>query len=225
MFSGRGVVAYTLAREVQTAKELAKKVRAAIAAATSPAEIEAALAMLESKLVPSDDPTEYGYSARTLTDPATGITVAGIIHDSAALTVKDNVLHFAGACAACDAIRQHMTDGSLMVLFGKDISLSSGFAGTLTITFPVGSAYNGKTVTVLHCNSGMLETLTTTVKDGKATISVTSLSPFAVFVSRGQYSIPQTGEHGAAWIGWLMCGIAAGFGALAVRRKMKPSRG
>ncbi len=154
-------MAYTLASEVQVAKELAKKVRAAIAAATSPAEIEAALAMLESKLVPSDDPTEYGYSARTLTDPATGITVAGIIHDSAALTVKDNVLHFAGACAACDAIRQHMTDGSLMVLFGKDISLSSGFAGTLTIAFPVGSAYNGKTVTVLHCNSGMLETLTT----------------------------------------------------------------
>lgn len=48
------------------------------------------------------------YVPRTLTDPATGIAVSGdAIHRDAQLSVHDNALHFAGACAACDAIRAH----------------------------------------------------------------------------------------------------------------------
>lgn len=118
-----------------------------------------------------------------------------------------------------------MADGGLMLLFGKDISLTRGFIGTLTITFPVGSTYEGKTVTVLHCNLGALETFTATVKNGKASIVVTNLSPFAVFAPAGTVVPPPTGDGGAAWVGWLMFGVAAaGFIAAAARRR-KLSRG
>jgi uncharacterized repeat protein (TIGR02543 family) len=118
------------------------------------------------------------YSFRTLTDIATGISVSGTIRDDAALTVKDMTL---GTDAACDAIGQRMNDDDYVLLLGKDISLSQGFIGTLTITMPVGALYNGQTVTILHCAGGMLQTYTATVTDGKALFSVSSLSPFAVF--------------------------------------------
>ncbi len=68
-----------------------------------------------------------------------------------------------------------------MLLLGKDISLSHGFIGTLTMTIPVGAQYNGQTVTILHCAGETLQTYTATVAGGKAVFSVTSLSPFAVF--------------------------------------------
>ena len=118
------------------------------------------------------------YSFRTLTDIATGISVSGTIRDDAALTVKDITL---GTDAACDAIGQRMNDDDYVLLLGKDISLSQGFIGTLTITMPVGALYNGQTVTILHCAGGTLQTYTATVTDGKALFSVSSLSPFAVF--------------------------------------------
>ncbi len=120
----------------------------------------------------------------------------------------------------------HMADGGLMLLFSQDISPTEGFIGTLTITFPVGSAYEGQTVTVLHCNLGALETFTATVKNGKASITVTGLSPFAAFAPAGAAAVPpQTGDGGASWVGWLMFGVAAaGFIAAAARRR-KLSRG
>ncbi|HPL26856.1 MAG TPA: fibronectin type III domain-containing protein [Anaerolineae bacterium] len=126
-----------------------------------------------------DDPD---YIPRNLTDSATGIIVSGSsIHKDAVLTVTDVVLHAPGVDPACDAIRQRMNDDAYGLLLLKDISLSPGFSGTLTITIPLGAQYNGQTVTILHCAKGTLKTYGATVRDGKATFSVTSLSPLAVF--------------------------------------------
>ncbi len=115
---------------------------------------------------------------RTLTYSATDISVSGRIHKRAALTVKDISLHQEGTCDACDAIRKAQAGGQLIL--GFDIDLTQGFSGSLSISIPVGDQYNGRTVTILHCISGRLETLTATVTDGKATFTVTGLSPFAV---------------------------------------------
>ncbi len=166
-----------------------------------------------------DDP----YIFRTLTDSATGITVSGVIHRDAALTVKNTVLHAAGTCAACDAIRQRMTNSDFITLIDKDISLSLGFTGSLTVTIPVGSAYNGETVTILHCASGTLKTYTATVKDGKATFTVTSLSPFAVFADADELdNIPKTGDGGGfpLWLGLMASGVLLG-SVLVLRRRPK----
>ncbi len=166
-----------------------------------------------------DDP----YIFRTLTDSATGITVSGVIHRDAALTVKNTVLHAAGTCAACDAIRARMTDSDFITLIDKDISLSLGFTGSLTVTIPVGSAYNGETVTILHCASGTLKTYTATVKDGKATFTVTSLSPFAVFADADELdNIPKTGDGGGfpLWLGLMASGVLLG-SVLVLRRRPK----
>jgi LPXTG-motif cell wall-anchored protein len=166
-----------------------------------------------------DDP----YIFRTLTDSATGITVSGVIHRDAALTVKNTVLHAAGTCAACDAIRARMTDSDFITLIDRDISLSLGFSGSLTITIPVGSAYNGETVTVLHCANGTLKTYTATVQDGKATFTVTSLSPFAVFAdARELDNVPKTGDGGGfpLWLGLMASGVLLG-SVLVLRRRPK----
>jgi len=167
-----------------------------------------------------DDPD---YIPRTLTDSVTGITISGsLIYRDAALTIKDMALDAAGTCDACDAIRERMADDDFNLLFGKDIALSGGFNGSLTITVPVGSAYNGQTVTILHCSNGTLETFTVTVKDGKAIFNVTSLSPFAAFVEDGLDDIPKTGDSSSPWVWWLLCGVSAmGIVALIVLSKRK----
>jgi LPXTG-motif cell wall-anchored protein len=167
-----------------------------------------------------DDP----YIFRTLTDSATGIIVSGYIHRDAALTVKNTVLHAAGTCAACDAIRARMTDSDFITLADKDISLSLGFTGSLTVTIPVGAQYNGETVTILHCANGTLKTYTATVQDGKATFTVTSLSPFAVFADADELdNIPKTGDGGGfpLWLGLMSLGTLGGCLWLLLRRRPK----
>lgn len=80
-----------------------------------------------------------------------------------------------------------------MFILGKDISLTGGFIGKLTLSFPVGAQYNGETATILHCVNGTLETYTVKVKDRKVTFDVDSLSPFAVFTGAG--NAPKNGRR------------------------------
>ncbi len=168
-----------------------------------------------------DDP----YIFRTITDPSTGISVSGYIHRDAALTVQETVLPPAGTCAACDAIRARMTDSDFITLADKDISLSLGFRGSLSVSIPVGAQYNGKTVTILHCASGTLKIYIATVKEGKATFTVASLSPFAVFADAEKpddIPMPATGEGTGVYI-WLgLSSFAVSGGCLwLLRRKLK----
>lgn len=168
----------------------------------------------------SGGPDEHAYLSRTLTDSATGTTVFGLLHRNAALTVRNIVF---GSSAACDSIRLRMNDNNFITLFSKDVSITHGFIGTLTITIPVDGAYNGKIVTVLHGANGALETYTATVWDGKATFTVTGLSPLAVFVDSSQIAIPKTGDDGAfhLWLGLMAAGVLLSSLSLLLRRKPK----
>ncbi|HBT63805.1 MAG TPA: hypothetical protein DEB10_03970, partial [Ruminococcaceae bacterium] len=87
------------------------------------------------------------HTFRTLIDRATGITVSGNINEEAALTVTDLDL---GDNAADNAIHQRMNGHEYAFILGRNISLSGSFTGTLILSLPVGSQYNGQTVTILH---------------------------------------------------------------------------
>lgn len=164
---------------------------------------------------------DSAYAFRTLTDQATGITVSGYIHPNAVLTVRSSALHAEDACPACAAIRQRMGDSAFIALIDRDISLSPGFSGSLTVSIPVGAQYNGQTVTILHCANGTLQTYTATVQDGKVTFTATSLSPFAVFAGAGLAArLPKTGDA-ASLVGALALALAACCGAAIITRGKK----
>ena len=83
------------------------------------------------------------------------------------------------------------------LLFCADITVSGSYRGPLTLSFEVGEQYNGQTVTLLHAKNGKLTTYTTVVKNGIATFTVTSLSPFALFApvtAIDAIGIPKTGD-------------------------------
>ena len=133
------------------------------------------------------------YLPLTLTDPVSGISVSGSIREDDQLVVTDAAPHAAGECAACDAIRRRAQNKAYTLLLHKDISLAEGFMGELTLSIPVDPLYNGKKVAILHCASGTLKTYTAIVQNGRATFTVTGLSPFAVFAGVGGQGIPATG--------------------------------
>lgn len=135
------------------------------------------------------------YIPLSLTDPQTGISVSGSIREDAQLVVTDAVPHDPGECAACDAIRKRAENTAYTLLLHKDISLSEGFKGELTVNIPLDPLYNGKKVAILHCAGGTLKTYTAIVQDGRATFTVTELSPYAVFGGAGGQGIPATGAH------------------------------
>ena len=117
----------------------------------------------------------------TLTDSATGVTVSGDIYRNAELTVQNIALHLQHTCPACDEIRKAQADGRC--IFGFDIDLSQGFLSDITVSIPVGASYDGQTIDLLHCVSGRLEVLSAVVENGRASFTVSSLSPFAVTTS------------------------------------------
>lgn len=131
---------------------------------------------------------------QTLTDPGTGISLSGYLSPGAYLTVSDLAL---GTGAAEQAIRQQINDSSYLYILGKDIRLTGDYSGLLTITLPLGSQYTGKTVSILHARqNASLSTYSETVQEGKVTLTVDSLSPFAVFQEKSQDQIPATGADG-----------------------------
>ena len=116
-----------------------------------------------------------------------------------------------------------MADNSYITLLNKDISLSHSFMGSVTVSIPVGTQYNGKKVTILHCANGTLETFNVTVKDGDATFTLTGLSPIAVFAkadSDKPVDHPKTGYNDyTLWSGLLVC--CALCGSVLLRRRSK----
>lgn len=120
-----------------------------------------------------------GYKAMTLDDPATKITVSGSIQENAVLSVSDLTLDGSDASRA---IQEMKRNSAYIFLLGANISLSQKYSGLLTLTIPVGAQYNGRMATILHAHSGVLETYHAEVKNGAVSLTVTSLSPFAVFL-------------------------------------------
>ena len=131
-------------------------------------------------------PPPEKYTLRTLTDPATGVTVTGLMTIDTALTVETRHQHTAGTCEACDEIYARAAADEL-ILYG-DIALNGDYKGDLTVSIPVDAKYNGQTVTILHCNNGKLEGIDVVVSNGYATGTFPSLSPFAVVTARKSLS-------------------------------------
>lgn len=147
------------------------------------------------------------YHFRFLRDPATGVTVSGDgIHTDAQLTVSPLAPHGAN-CKACEAIRKATAAGRLIL--GFNIELSHGFIGEITLSLPVGSQYDGQTVTLLHCVNGRLEAVTVTAANGMATFTTAELSPVAAVSGPYDKSIapPQTGGGVPPW-GFTLIGLA-----------------
>lgn len=66
---------------------------------------------------------------------------------------------------------------------GYDVSISGGFYDKLKVHFPVGQAMNGKTATILQEKAdGSALVYSVVIADGYATIEVTELGKFAVFI-------------------------------------------
>jgi hypothetical protein len=124
------------------------------------------------------------YTTRTLTHSATGVRVYGRMVGSASLSVVENSLHAQGTCTACDTIREWMAAGNVIKTY--NINISNGYTGDMLVSIPVGSAYNGQQLTMVHDNGGYLERSTVTVNNGYAASTYASLSPFAVL--NGVYS-------------------------------------
>ena len=119
------------------------------------------------------------YTWRTLYDPDTGVKASGYFTSSAALEVKDRLLHAKGDCEVCDDIRTRQDRGELIALF--DIGLASGkYTGSLDVEIPVEAKYNGQEVLIIHCKDKVLESRTVKAENGLAKGTFSSLSPFAV---------------------------------------------
>ena len=188
----------------------------------------------------SSRPDTSAYISRTLTHTGSGVKVSGTMAPGAALTVNENTLHTeASGCAACAAIRAQLGAGNVLVLY--DISISGGYRGSVEVSIPVGSEYDGQALTVLHCLDHELESRELTAKDGYVTGTFTSLSPFAVLKpdaegapgtdanaenpeTGGDTSNPQTGDDGPhpLWWLWILIPAAAltiGIGFIIWRRR------
>ncbi len=150
----------------------------------------------------TEEPT---YILRTLTDSGSGVRVSGSIRSDAQLRVTPLSLH--PNDPACDAIRDAIARGDLIL--GFNIELSHGFIGEITLSLPVGSQYDGQTVTLLHCVNGRLEAVTVTAANGMATFTTAELSPVAAVSGPYDKSIapPQTGGGVPPW-GFMLIGLA-----------------
>ncbi|MEL7604328.1 MAG: hypothetical protein AAGU77_14315, partial [Bacillota bacterium] len=146
-----------------------------------------------------------------------GVWLCGdLIHRQAGLRVKTLSM------SSLPAQLRDAASGSA-ILLGYDVSLTRGFRGAVELSFPVGAAYEGQTVTILHLVNGVVKTYDVTVEDGMATVTVDSLSPFAVVWS-GVYAPnsvianpPKTGGA-PALLGWLTLAVCSGTLPLLRRR-------
>lgn len=73
-------------------------------------------------------------------------------------------------------------------------------SGSITVNFPVGTGYNGKTATIAHDHNGSISTSTSTVSGSSAAATASTFSNFAVSVnasgssaSSGSSTSPKTG--------------------------------
>ena len=165
------------------------------------------------------------YTNRTLVDQATGVSVTGMMTSSAALTVQNQSLHAANTCAACDEIRAKQAAGELILLY--DIRVT-GYTGELELSIPVGNEYNGQTVTILHCNNGVLEKMDVTVSGGAAKGMFSSFSPFGVMrtgsggANQPSTGSPQTGDNSnlALWLTLALVSLCGIFVIALYRKKI-----
>ncbi|MDL2238389.1 immunoglobulin domain-containing protein [Christensenellaceae bacterium OttesenSCG-928-K19] len=117
------------------------------------------------------------------------------------------------------------------IIWMNDVSLgiqgqADEFKGELGLSIPVGTQYNGQTLTVLHSTENGLEKLQGVVKDGTLPITTSGLSPFAVVArdtdTAGRVS-PQTDDSNklSVWIAVCMVAIVVIAGMLQYRKRQR----
>ncbi len=119
-------------------------------------------------------------SQQTITDLDTEkVTASGLLSVESLLVIQKIE-------STEDVYNELLTKAGDVDLVGAfELSVQGSFLGDLTVTFNIGTEYNGKTVTILHKkSSGEIETFTKTVAEGKVTITVTELSPFLISVAK-----------------------------------------
>ncbi|MDR1404936.1 MAG: Ig-like domain-containing protein [Candidatus Methanoplasma sp.] len=125
---------------------------------------------------------EGGRDNRELADIKTGIKIEGLITPDATLEDVPGYAHDAGTDDACDAI--HDAEDSETLLALHDISITGGgYSGPIRITIPIPEGFNGREITILHCNHGQLERLTATVENNSVTFELMTLSPIGVVLA------------------------------------------
>lgn len=113
--------------------------------------------------------------------------ITGNISDGAKITTKEIVKDSDTHLSMQSYINNHlsMEREEYKFVFMRDIKIENGtFNGKLTMTFDIGEQYNGQKCVVLHKkNNGEYEQFNSTIENGKATIEVTELSPFAILIA------------------------------------------
>ena len=158
------------------------------------------------------------YILRTLTDPAMGVSVTGLMASSAQLKVAQHILHSENTCPACDEIRAQQVAGNVLVLY--DISVSGGYQGNLEVSIPVGTKYNGQSLKVLHCNNRELEQKTLTAQNGSVTGPWGGLSPFAVLKPLSNIKVPKT-RNSVNMLPYIILSLVSLCGIIAVAKYRK----
>lgn len=173
---------------------------------------------------PAPGPT---YEYRTLRHTATGIALTGYFTPGTSLNVTEKALHSQGSCAACDEIR---AQGGWVCLY--DVSITGSHNGSMDLSLPVDSSYNGQSMSVWHCKRNHVEKLSGTAQNGAVVVTVSSLSPFAVFATDNHnpdtgIPVPQTGDNSnmGGWLALLTASLLlAGFAAWQLVKRRTAAR-
>ncbi|WP_343247140.1 InlB B-repeat-containing protein [Diplocloster hominis] len=130
-----------------------------------------------------EDIGESDYLERTVDDPDhKGFLIYGQqVHKNAKLSVEELKLD---DCNGCKEFREYLDKHEDSFVWSGNLTLSEDFKGDITATIPTDPKFNGSKVLVLHAVPAGLERFETTVNDGRVKVNVSSLSPFAVFITK-----------------------------------------
>ena len=154
---------------------------------------------------------------RTITDEATGVTLAGTMHVAARLAIEP----LAEGSASRDALVQHAQEAGLLGTIAASynallpvVGKKSGqhaADGTVTLRIPVQREHAGRTIKVLQETRGAVKTHDAAVHDGFVSVEIDTLSPFAVVVVDGEGTAASLAKVGDG-----VGGVATGVTSLAM---------
>lgn len=118
---------------------------------------------------------DSAFKELTLTDGASGISLTAMFSGNPRLVITP----IGPGDKSYDGLKQYI--GNRDVLGAYDVSIVDGkYYGPITINFAVGVGYNTYPVYVLHGKVNGIDSYSPVVSNGKATVTVRSLSPFII---------------------------------------------
>ena len=128
---------------------------------------------------------------KTILDAATGIRVSGKLSGDAAVSIQTYTKEGERYAALVKPV------SGKTILGVCDLTFTGTMDGSVQISFPVDSRYEGRKVTVLHyTDTDNYETYETTVENGKVTVTAGGFSPYVIALETGgsQNPAPKTGD-------------------------------